>query len=333
MLPALPAKSIQCVVTSPPYFGLRDYGVDGQMGQEKTPDEFVASLVAVFREVWRVLRDDGTVWLVLGDCYNAYNGNRGSTRGISRKREDARPALPPGAGLTVKALKPKDLIGIPWMVAFALRADGWTLRSGTIWNKPNPMPESVDDRPTNSHEYLFLLTKRPDYFYDAEAIKEEGVIPAGTRAAKGSNVRSELKKVNSRPPEYWEYDGMRNARSVWTIPTVPFGGAHFATFPPDLAERCIQAGTSECGCCPQCGAPWARIMKKRGVTTGWQPSCKCGDPRAVPCTVLDPFGGSGTVGMVARNIKRDAILIELNPEYADMARRRSVGPLFAVLAE
>jgi DNA modification methylase len=256
----LPAASVQCCVTSPPYWGLRDYGTDGQLGLEPTPDAYVASMVAVFREVRRVLRDDGTLWLNVGDSFSD-----------------------------------KQLQGVPWRLAFALQADGWYLRSDIIWNKPNPMPESVTDRPTKSHEYVFLLTKSARYFYDAEAIKE----PAkdwGTRDR--TNWRG---KVNSPAGPQTGCTNAnhaasgRNARSVWTITTQPYPDAHFATFPEALPERCIKAGT------------------------------KLGD------TVLDPFAGSGTTGQVAVQLGRSFVGIELNAAYADLARTRIGGaaPLFA----
>lgn len=489
----LPDASINCCVTSPPYFGLRDYQVAGQIGLEATPDAFVARLVEVFREVRRVLRDDGTLFLNLGDSYQASGlrhtgrndtnretpgGKGGSFRGGVRRAiecdtsgkegsgsrgrglssgspdggrtdawwtripgSDAHRALaqageplsqiresmaslaahlpiagsslptltqqsaaailgqaqrallaveqlraslesmpigyapPPPAGLRLsdmlsaclsslrsfaddvrhlsrrlaeieempdctgdiaslcaalerriqcssgycsillswldikperdepQLLKPKDLIGIPWRVAFALQADGWYLRQDIIWSKPNPMPESVRDRCTKAHEYVFLLSKGPRYYFDSEAIKEPGVIPAGTKGAKGSAERAAQKGVNSRPPEYKVYDGMRNRRSVWTVPTRGYAGAHFATFPPDLIEPCILAG------CPAGG------------------------------TVLDPFGGSGTTAGVAIKHGRNAVLCELNPDYAALVpdRVRSIAgdqvPLFPVAAE
>lgn len=582
VLRGLPNGSVHCVVTSPPYFGLRDYGVDGQIGLEQTPDAYVAELVSVFREVRRVLRDDGVCFINLGDSYFGGGGGGGSkgskqrtntgslipghtrpgvrhavpydkpgkepggstgrdclceslcdacraayrlgkshsghlpgpTPSVSMRASspahnglvcdlpptsdyppprghnadamhDLQPTVGPEALLplvslastplisspplqgarlqadmplacllcgcslpncapasahkavctcditgggsvdrktdmdasglahpyyTKASLKPKDLIGIPWMVAFALRADGWWLRQDNIWAKRNCMPESIKDRTTRAHEYLFQLTKSGsstfwthrdrigtrkspapdyrwvhkvsheekeweppdpkewrrinlwsghDYFYDVVAIEEEGDVPADTRAAKGSNVRSDLKDVNGRPPEYWSYTGKRNKRSVWHIATQPFPEAHFATFPPDLVEPCILAGTSERGCCSACGAPWTRVTEKRDtgrrqkmadgwdtgagshgtihrsgrekgatdvpvmadITTGWRPSCSCG-AAVVPCTVLDPFGGAGTVGLVADRLGRDAVLIELNPEYAGIARRR-----------
>lgn len=279
VLPTLAAQSVQCVVTSPPYFGLRDYGVDGQIGLEQTPDAYVAEMVAVFREVRRVLRDDGTLWLNIGDSYcnnastseipRAEQGNGSGVFCVPKETQiQARRATPNRATAIIQSgLKKKDLLMIPARVAIALQADGWYLRSDIIWHKPNPMPESAIDRPTGAHEHVFLLTKAARYFYDAEAIKEVGDIPAGTRAAKGSNVRKALKDVNGRPPEYWDYDGFRNARNVWTIATRPFSGAHFATMPPDLAERCIKAGTSERGACPACGAGYSRILEKRLVRT------------------------------------------------------------------
>lgn len=377
VLPTLPSASVQCCVTSPPYFGLRDYGVDGQIGLEPTPDTYVAELVAVFREVRRVLRDDGTVFLNLGDsyvsngrydaAYEAKNNRSGihSDDAVKYANYDPRPAAK-AAGLKVK-----DLIGIPWMVAFALRADGWWLRSDIIWAKKNCMPESVTDRPSSAHEHVFLLAKSARYFFDAEAIREEGVIPAGTRAAKGSNVRSDLKDVNGRPPEYWNYTGTRNSRNVWSIATQPYADAHFATFPPELAERCIRAGSSEGGCCATCRAPLERQTEKtiafasgsgrsgrkpsgkgaggtqtesgsydvrmgpvvQSATMGWAPSCQC-DAAVESCTVLDPFSGAGTTSLVADRLGRHAIGIELNPAYSSMAANRVVndGPLFAEVA-
>jgi DNA modification methylase len=306
-LAELPDESVHCVVTSPPYWGLRDYGQPGQIGLEATPEAFVARMVEVFREVRRVLRQDGTCWLNLGDSYAGSWGNQGrkEERGTQRPingpmmqnlqpypdKQSNTGKIPEGSGL-----KPKDLIGIPWRVALALQADGWWLRSDVIWSKPNPMPESVTDRPTKSHEYLFLLTKAERYYYDAEAIKEvavrAGAAPGGNRSVDAS--RNDAARDMSKPVE-----DARNARSVWTIATAPFAEAHFATFPPELPARCIKAG------CPPGG------------------------------TVLDCFGGAGTTGLVADRLQRNAILIELNPEYAAMAERRiaqDAGGLFASVA-
>jgi DNA modification methylase len=369
MLASIEAGSVQTCVTSPPYFGLRDYGVAGQIGLERTPDEFVAELVAVFREVRRALRDDGTLWLNLGDSYSesGRGGNPGQSPHVKQRSNrgslDVRKSRHAPAGL-----KAKDLIGIPWMAAFALRADGWYLRSDIIWHKPNPMPESVTDRPTKAHEYLFLLTKSERYYYDAAAIKEPmagtsvdrltqstideqhgsdrvpgktngamkavgmrpqlrraiqlardagltdehfaairacGISDAGksltTTAGAGKNTERHIALAAEAklalggyyrefliPPD-------RNKRSVWTVATMPFKGAHFATFPPALIEPCVLAGS------------------------------RPGD------VVLDPFGGAGTTGLVADRLGREAVLIELNPEYAAMARARvhNDAPLFA----
>ncbi len=281
----MPDKSVNCIVTSPPYFGLRDYGNAAQIGLEQTPDAFVAELVSVFREARRVLRDDGTLWLNLGDSYASSGKIGGSgdsigSDGYTRNNREERGCSPKGG------LSAKQLIGIPWRVAFALQADGWYLRQDIIWHKPNPMPESVKDRCTKAHEYIFLFSKSPKYYFDSGSIREDGVYPAGTKGAKGSADRIAQKGVNSRPAEYKIYDGMRTKRSVWTVTTKPFSGTHFATFPPDLIEPCILAG------CPVGG------------------------------TVLDPFGGAGTTCMVADRHGRNAVLIELNPDYAEMARKR-----------
>lgn len=276
-------KSVHTVVTSPPYFGLRDYGHDGQIGLEPTPDEFVEALVEVFREVRRVLRDDGTVWLNLGDSYAAsrsYQVTPTKHKNLDFGRSNAF-KVPEG-------LKPKDLIGIPWRVAFALQADGWYLRQDIIWHKPNPMPESVRDRCTKAHEYIFMLSKSPRYYFDHEAIKEPAVTAGGSGRSSGEYCAG----TKTRQDQGRHLSGgfpsgeTRNKRSVWTVTTKPFKGAHFATFPPDLIEPCVLAG------CPEGG------------------------------TVLDPFGGAGTTGLVAKRTGRNSILCELNEEYARMARQR-----------
>ena len=280
VLATLPDESVHCVVTSPPYFGLRDYGVAGQIGLEASPDAFVDELVAVFAEARRVLRPDGTLWLNLGDSY-ANNGKWGGHTG--GKHVKALHCSPIGRNKRYTGFKPKDLIGIPWLVAFALRADGWYLRRDIIWHKLNPMPESVRDRPSTAHEYLFLLTKELTYYYDADAILEPVSPNTHARLSQVGSARANGgSKTNGNilPVTY------RNKRSVWPTATEAFSEAHFATFPPALIEPCILAG------CPAGG------------------------------TVLDPFGGAGTTGMVADRLGRNAILIELNPEYADMAERR-----------
>lgn len=291
-------QSVHTCVTSPPYFGLRDYGVDGQIGLEPTPEEFVAALVAVFREVRRVLRDDGTLWLNLGDSYSRPPAKGGSGPG-GKNRDWYGDNYGKARGSAIPAgLKDKDSIGIPWRVAFALQADGWYLRQDIIWHKPNPMPESVKDRCTKAHEYIFLLSKGPKYYFDHEAIKEPAV---GGQTGRATSFKREGSKRAQAIPgqtvgthradrEDVAYNGeTRNRRSVWTVTTKPFKGAHFATFPPDLIEPCILAG------CPEGG------------------------------TVLDPFGGAGTTGLVAEKHGRNAVLCELNPEYAEMAAER-IGP-------
>lgn len=319
MLATLPNQSVHCCVTSPPYFGLRDYGVDGQMGLEATPDVFVAGMVDVFREVRRVLRDDGTLWLNMGDSYAGSWGSQGHgaspSSSMSRHQIRNHPQKIAQTGaIRQSGLKPKDLIGIPWLLAFALRTDGWWLRQEIIWHKPNPMPESVRDRCTKAHESLFLLSKSSSYFFDQAAIMEGrasdedangfrgGAYVAGEidNATMGKRKTVGNKRVRGVPPRHALYgessdqSGLddvprghgRNKRSVWTVATQPFKEAHFATFPPALIEDCIKAG------CPAGG------------------------------TVLDPFGGAGTTGLVADRLQRDAVLIELNPEYAEMARNR-----------
>lgn len=292
----LPEKCVHTCVTSPPYFGLRDYGMDGQIGLEATPDAFVARLVDVFREVRRVLRDDGTLWLNLGDSWAGakskavqtsladYGCNGVSTWSDAAERRASSMVVRP----KVSGLDSKQLIGIPWRVALALQADGWILRDEVIWHKPGVMPYSGKDRFTRNHEQIFLLSKRPKYYFDHDAIREPAIYPAGTKAAKGSETRQSEPGVNARPAEYKVYDGMRTKRSVWTVTTKPFKGAHFATFPPDLIEPCVLAGSPIGG------------------------------------IVLDPFGGSGTTAGVAMKHGREAILCELNSDYVEMMNSRIV---------
>jgi DNA modification methylase len=380
VLPTLPSESVHCVVTSPPYYGLRDYGTPGQLGLESTPAEYIATMVSVFREVRRVLRSDGTLWLNIGDSYSGGTMGRNDMLTLPRPKGGHRTA--PDYAISranVAGLKPKDLIGVPWMLAFALRDDGWYLRSDIIWSKPNPMPESVTDRPTKAHEYLFLFSKRARYYYDADAIREEAVYgyspsPDGMFKKVGDAFTQPQRVPGRVIPG--DGTGGRNKRSVWEIATEPFPEAHFATYPTALVEPCIKAGTSERGVCSECGAPWMRDREptpgyaqrlahandrgdwydratttekrvdgtKQGkqeggitaeyVTVGWQPSC-LHEAKPVPATVLDPFAGAGTTGLVADRLGRDAVLIELSPSYAVMGRDRIVGdaPMFAQVSQ
>jgi DNA modification methylase len=286
VLRELPEKSVHMCVTSPPFYGLRDYGVEGQIGLEDTPEEWCQNLVDVFREVKRVLRNDGTLWVEIGDSYNGSGGYAGPDAPINQRRaqgEDwgkmnpaSQKALGNKRGVRLPSLKPKDLIGAPWMLAFALRADGWYLRSDIIWNRSNPMPESVTDRPTKSHSYVFLLAKQPRYYWDQEALREPHN-PDGRKVTRhpGPGDHSEQERSNG---DRWPNSG-RNIRTVWEIPTQPLPYDHYAAFPEKLVEKCILAG------CPEGG------------------------------TVLDPFIGSGTTALVARRLNRKSIGIELNETY------------------
>jgi DNA modification methylase len=284
-LKQLPDQSVQTCITSPPYFGLRDYGHDGQIGLEDNPQDFVDQLVSVFREVKRVLRDDGTLWLNLGDTYAQNQSAGGRVTKYSPKQNTSKGTY----STEVKCLsgyKVKDLIGIPWMVAFALRADGWYLRQDIIWHKPNPMPESATDRCTKSHEYIFLMTKSANYYFDHERIKEKATSEGKFNGSKGAKSGANGDRNDSGRGGI-EGDGTRNKRDVWSVNVQPYKGSHFATFPEELIQPCILAGS------------------------------KSGD------IVLDPFGGSGTTGKVALDYGRKAILCELNPEYVEIINERT----------
>lgn len=322
VIPTLSEKQFRTCVSSPPYYGLRDYGHHGQIGLEETPQEYIDKMVSVFREIRRVLTDDGTLWLNLGDSYANDGKWGGSSGGKHVSALHGNTGI--GRGKKTTGLKPKDLIGIPWRVAFALQADGWYLRSDIVWAKPNCMPESVTDRPTRSHEYIFLLAKSERYYYDSDAIKEQasqasqasmdrweqdidaqigssrangGAKTNGTMKAVGGPHRSEKQRGHSRRHDgfndRWDHlskedqcSSTRNKRDVWTVAPAQYREAHFATFPPDLIKPCILAGA----------AP--------------------GD------SVIDPFGGSGTTGEVALSLGRRCTLIELNSDYCALARRR-----------
>jgi DNA modification methylase len=376
-LPDLEPGVANCCVTSPPYWGLRDYDVPPTvwpeivywtlggsvtvpameccLGLESTPDAFVGHLVHVFREVRRVLRDDGVLWLNLGDSYaSGGRATRATDAKLPKREMDVRHPDPVG-------IKPKDLLGIPWRAAFALQMDGWWLRQDVIWHKPNPMPESVVDRCTKAHEMVFLLTKSERYYFNSDAIRE----PAKDWSKGGPGVGIKETQhygagnggnggLSSLASKYKNGDAplTRNCRSVWTITTKPYKGAHFATMPPELAETCVLAGCPAKSC-PKCGQAWKRIVEKPvmmkvegseidrfgngqagvhrkvgqayqdwrsanpDVTIGFEPSCNCGEPESVPGMVLDPFGGSGTTAGVAKRLGRNSVICELNQSYVN----------------
>ncbi|WP_430256522.1 DNA-methyltransferase [Neorhizobium sp. DAR64872/K0K18] len=348
----MPANSVDCVVTSPPYWGLRDYGVAGQIGLEPTLGQHLEVMVAVFREVWRVLKPKGTLWLNYGDCYAAAPNGK-SAAAYKADGADDRTFRDKPFSTVGGFLKPKDLCMIPNRLAIALQEDGWYVRSEIIWHKPNPMPESVYDRPTTSHEKIWLLTKGEDYFYDHEAIREPTTGTAHARKP-GPNSRQNVDRVpvsRKKTPAGWDTGAgahgsfhkngrdvpskvaeesdpfrkakpsfaaatgdlveTRNARNVWSIAPKAFRDAHFATFPPAVAERCMKAGTPKliCACC---GAP-----------SGCGPICEVFGTE--PGVVFDPFGGAGTVSLVAEQLGLRSVMVELNPEYADIAERRITG--------
>ena len=364
MLRTLPSGSVHCCITSPPYMGLRDYKIDGQIGLEQSLDEYLGKLIAVFDEVKRVLRDDGTFWLNMGDSYAGSNragknpeyhakhtmfGKGGHDHG-----KFGRPMPVP------EGLKKKDLMGVPWRLAFALQSRGWWLRCDIIWHKPSCVPLNVRDRPTTSHEYVFLLSKSAHYFYDIDAIREPHTSfgrKGGTNAMRG---QSEIRPRGNLQSEDRFYHPMgRNKRSVWTVASSKQGGGHFASYPPALIEPCIKAGTSEKGCCLKCGSPmrrrvervrlldgqpipeskgsvWGNGKEKRATSDGvghgrfstairdlgWERTCVCETEETKPCVVLDPFLGSGTTAVVAKSLGRRCVGVELNPEYVAMAAKR-----------
>ncbi len=369
-LKQLEDQSINTCITSPPYWGLRDYnGEEKQLGLENTPEEFVDNLVKVFREVKRVLRDDGTVWLNLGDTYSSHKDCKSTPQSLAKgMQSEVAHVIEKGKSvsrntkkLKAAGLKNKDLIGIPWRVALALQQDGWYLRQDIIWHKPNPMPESVKDRCTKAHEYIFLLSKSSKYYFDNEAIKEDAKFPDGPNSPHnikkgqgeyGMDTRGGLNKIGAIEK--------KNKRSVWTVTTKPFAGAHFATFPMDLIEPCVLAGCPE-KICVDCGKPYERVMqrpkqlevernKRSGLNDrkiggvldkynrenppkdlGMQKQCDCKTNKTKAGTVLDPFAGSGTTGIVADHRKRNAVLLELSDDYIKIAVKRikkEVGTLF-----
>jgi DNA modification methylase len=320
----IPDGFVDCAITSPPYWRLRDYKIEGQFGLEKTPDDYVRTMVRVFREVKRVLKDTGTFWLNIGDSYSD-----------------------------------KDLIGIPWKVAFALKEDGWYLRQDIIWHKPNCIPESVKDRCTKAHEYVFLFSKSKDYYFDPDAIKEDSVRDWSTAGGSILNRTGRLglsgRNEDSTESKTYSHDeGLyKNKRSVWSVPTKPFTEAHFATFPEDLIEPMVKSATSEKGVCKRCGKPWVRNIKaepvdkedRKGVHLvgdgegacgstyniphqkakreflGWIPTCEC-VVDVKPAVVFDPFCGCGTACLVAKKLGRDYIGCDINQKYIDIANGR-----------
>jgi len=364
-LRTLPDESVNCIITSPPYYGLRDYGADGQLGLENTPEQYVTRLVAVFREIRRVLRPDGVCWLNLGDSY-AGSGRGLMGDGTPSDRGDAKQGTNRGTTVGVfnkpdwGGLAPKNLIGIPWRVAFALQDDGWILRSDVIWHKPNTMPESVTDRPTKAHEYVFMLTRAARYWYDAEAVSEQ----SSDNSHGGGQAHVERYMQQSGRNDGSRAMGIvtatRNRRSVWTVATEPTPFAHFATFPQKLIEPMVLAGCPA-RVCATCGAPWERVVERSadkvnlregqqqqrrangaqtggtervtlGVTEhvkretiGFRPSCTC-DADTRPGIVLDPFMGSGTTALVARQLGRHFLGCDVNAEYVALANERLAVP-------
>ena len=374
-------KCVQTCITSPPYFGLRDYqGGEAEIGQEDTVEGYVQKMVEVFREVRRILRDDGTLWLNLGDSYMSAKNCAPPPQTVANGNARSMPTdFIPANRKDQDGLKTKDLIGIPWRVALALQADGWYLRQDIIWSKPNPMPESVADRCTKSHEYIFLLSKKPHYYYDHNAIKEPhkwshvGEMRKGKDSKNGGSIEAPVKGRGNTTGSFRAFgEGGKNKRSVWTVNAKGYKGAHFAVYPENLILPCVLAGTSKHGCCSNCGAPYEQVVNHPGNPAGilghkgvpntantsgssgkkgkpvvhtengvrlkkghnptqyskseptdeWTPTCNCKDTSIVPCTVFDPFTGSGTTAVVALKNGRNYIGTELNPDYIKIAEDR-----------
>jgi DNA modification methylase len=392
-LRCLPSNSVHSICTSPPYWALRDYGHPDQLGLERTPREYIAKLVAILEEARRVLRHDGTLWLNLGDSYASGNAGGDVHTGFNKRwhgtpsdgkqaeHGDSRATARRAARGVPEGFKEKDLVMIPHRTAIALQEAGWWVRCDNVWHKQASMPESVDDRPSRSHEYVFLMSKSARYYYDADAVRE-----TSSTADLRPRDRSES-KINNTPGMH-AHKGLtsnnyatRNLRSVWTINPQPFHGAHFAVMAPGVAEKCILAGTSAKGACGECGAPYRRLIEKGEAqleqqracggdengeyhgeavkdyegtgaqnasavkarilagmrerrTVGWEPTCEHKDAPIVPCVVLDPFGGAGTTALVADRLGRDAILIELHPDNAELARKRIAeeAPMFTTVS-
>lgn len=354
VLETLPSESVQCVVTSPPYYALRDYGVVGQIGLEETPAAYIARLVEVFREARRVLRSDGTCWVNMGDSYAHDDKWGGATGG---KHVDALHGMNATRTRRQTGFKPKDLMLMPARLAIALQEDGWWLRNDIIWAKPAPMPESVTDRFTRAHEHVFLLAKSERYFFDAEAVKEQSTY-AGNVIALGEKSFSKrqadgagIAPSGNGLADTYRVPSLRNKRDVWTVANSGYPDAHFATFPPKLVEPCILAGSSP-RACEVCGAPWKRVTEQTPMvikhgpkaggygsrttdglsgtmvapaetrTVGWEPSCRCEQQGTGRSLILDPFSGAGTVALVALQQGRDYLGIDLNPEYIQLAEKR-----------
>jgi len=363
-LKTLQAESVHCVVTSPPFFRLRDYRVLGQIGNEPSVHDYLDSLCAVFSEVSRVLRPDGTLWLELGDTYDGWGG-----RALQRLKHKSSRTW--GAKLIERE---KALLGMPWRLAFALADRGWLLRAEIVWHKPNAMPESAQDRPTRAHTTVFLFSRKPRYYYDPDGWREQCAEGSGARTVSDRAKLVEHGDGRANESFYAATAGRvetRNARTVWSIPTAPYHGPHAAAFAPEVPRRAILLGTSERGCCPSCGAPWRRVVRVEGggkkssrelgetqrarsfggpaqslshrghhdsavrqrITEGWAQDCGCAALEPVPCTVLDPFAGTGTTGMVAGWLGRKSVLCELDEECRPLIAERLKTPRPGVEAE
>ena len=358
VLSKFPDNFFQCCTTSPPYYKLRNYFEEDQLGQEETPEEYVEKLVFIMRKVKRVLRKDGVCWLNIGDSYNSSSGfirNKGKWKRKGREKGSADKKV-----IKHPDIKTKDLIGIPWSVAFALRKDGWYLRQDVIWSKKNTLPDGAKDRPCRAHEYIFQLTKSSKYFYDYFAIMEASVSKRRSGGGFGAKVQEGTFRMD-QDRTFTDY-GVRQKRSVWSYPVSRSGRDHYATYTIELINDCVASSVSEKGCCPKCRAPWKRKLKKikvirensirdvvkndifdgsipkvnlqkeeyidKLISTGWEPTCKCEIKETIPCLVLDPFNGSGTTGVVAHLKSANYVGIDLNKKYIKLSRERLLKDIF-----
>lgn len=325
VLKTIPDNTFHTAITSPPYWTARDYFADGQLGWEATPEEYAENLVKILREVKRVLRDDGVLWLNIGDCYNNDAGFTRATKGWKRKGRNHGSA--DRKAIKHPFIKKKELVGVPWMAAFEVRKDGWYFRDDIVWEKTNPMPDGAKDRPCHGHEYLFMFSKSPRYYYDYYNSLE--IATQYTSRIQRFGAKNQKGTFRQDQDRTYKSTGTRNRRSVWRTSVSSFKGDHFATFPPELIYPCIITATSDHGCCAECGKPYERKVTKEDdgdtakyIVGPWTKACKCSTNEIKPCLVLDPFSGMATTGITAIANLRNYVGVELSTDYLKDSRKR-----------